>query len=411
MVSLLLILALFINPADSTDSNGSIPDTLDVSMIRNFTSYFSLEGPNFVGADSLVRQAKEAQFVALGEIHNSRRLSEFTSALMHLLEPEGYQNLIVETGPYSAEKLESLIASKEGKEAVSVFYDRYSSKLFQYYVIPFFTGKGDLEMLQTTHELGYNLIGIDQEYAFSTIFLSEELKSRSDEPLTDEQLGYLDDITSKLPWWYRRSQVFSSFDLSCSIKNYEPFKKYVASFTDPNRIQKKIIDALMVSLDIYCLNESGKWSEGNQKRINYFKSNFDAFYERASNNDTGQLPKAIVKMGSYHSGRYKSPNGIYDIGNHVAELTDSLGTKSLHLRFLNRYFEDGRDVMGEKNWSASTRFITVGERNRWALIDTRELRKQMLEKKLVGSRFEMREIINYDYILIMPEDVRAVKHY
>lgn len=88
-----------------------------------------------------------------------------------------------------------------------------------------------------------------------------------------------------------------------------------------------------------------------------------------------------------------------------------IGTKSLHLRFLNRYFEGERGVMSEKNWSASTRFITMGERNRWALIDTRELPKQMLEKKLVGSRFDMREILNYDYILIMPEDVRAVKQY
>jgi len=411
MLSLLLILTLYTGPADSTGNNSSVQDTLDVSMIRNHTTYFTLEEFRFVDAHSLVELAREAQFVMLGEIHNSRRLSEFTSALMHLLKPQGFEDLVVETGPYSAKKLETLIESEEGKEAVSDFYDRYSSNLFRYYVIPFFTGEGDLAMLQKAHELGYNLTGIDQDFAYSTAFLVEELMKKSNEPLSEDQLNRLEKITSKLYWWYRRSKLFSSFDLSCNIKNYEPFKQYITSFTNPNKIQQQIIDAITVSLDIYCLNESGQWSEGNHKRIDYFKSNFNAFYDQASGSGTGKLAKAIVKMGSYHSGRFKSPNGIYDIGNHVARLADSLGTTSLHLRFLNRYFEGGRDVIGEKNWSASTRFISVAERNRWALIDTRELRKQILDNKLVGNRFEMREIINYDFIIIMPEDVRAVKHY
>lgn len=411
MSLLLLMFALLANQADSLVKTSSLPDTLDVSMIQDHTTYFTLEGSNIIGADSLLQQAKEAQFVALGEIHNSRRISEFTSALMYLLKPEGYEYLIVETGPYSADMMESLIASKGGKEAVSSFYDHYSSNLFQYYVIPFFTGKGDLDMLQTAHKLDYNLIGIDQEFAYSTKFLVEELKKKSNVPLSKDQLDDLDKITSKLTWWYRRSKLFSRFDLNCSIKNYKPFKQYVSSFIDPNETQQKIIDAMTVSLDIYCLSESGKWSESNRKRIAYFKSNFDAFYDRVSETDTTQPPKAILKMGSYHSGRSKSPIGIYDIGNHVERTTDSLGTTSLHLRFLNRYFENGRDVMGEKNWSASTRFIAVAEHDRWALIDTRELRRLILDNKLVGSPFEMREIINYDYIIIMPEDVRAIKHY
>lgn len=410
MTSFLLILILFINPIDSTEKK-SVPDTLNTSMIRSHTTYFTINDTDFIKADSLVRRAKKSQFVTLGEIHNSRRMSEFTSVLMHLLKPAGFDQLIVETGPYSAEKLETLIASKDGKEAVSEFYDRYSSNLFQYYVIPFFTGRADLDMLQAAHELGYNLTGIDQEFAYATIFLAEELKKTSEKPLSQGQLDLLDDVTSKLTWWYRWAQLFSSFDLSCRVKNYEPFKKYISSFSNPNARQEQIIDAMMVSLDIYCLNEIGKWNEGNQKRIDYFKSNFDAFYKQASGVSSGQLPKAIIKMGSYHSGRYRSPNGIYDMGNHVAKLVDSLGTTSLHLRFLNRYFEGDRDVINEKNWSASTQFLTVAERDRWALIDTRELRNLILNNKLVGSPFEMREIINYDYILVIPEDMRAVKHY
>lgn len=410
-MTLLLLLSLFTTSADTTVQQTFSPDTVSVSTLQDHTVYFSLKGVQFIGADNLLREAKDAQFVALGEIHNSRKLSEFTSALMYLLKPEGYEDLIVETGPYSAEKLQNLMNFDNAQKVVSEFYDNYSSNLFQYYVIPFFIGKGDLEMLETVHKLDFDLTGIDQEFYFSGIFLAEELKNRSDEPLSLKQLNLLKKINRKFTWWYRRSSVFSSFDLSCRIKNYDPFKDYIASFREPNSTQQSIIDALNISLDIYCLNESGNWSEGNQKRIDYFKTNFDSWYRESLESDSSSLPKAILKMGSYHSGRYQSPNGIYDIGNHVVELADSLGTKSLHLRFLNRYFEGGRDVIEEPNWSSSEKFISLAKRDEWTLIDTRALRQRILDKKLTGSRFEVREILNYDYIIIMPEDVRASKHY
>ena len=55
--------------------------------------------------------------------------------------------------------------------------------------------------------------------------------------------------------------------------------------------------------------------------------------------------------------------------------------------------------------------MSVGSKDRWALIDVRPLRKKILNKELTGSKFEVREIINYDYIVIMPDDSSVEKHY
>ena len=169
-----------------------------------------------------------------------------------------------------------------------------------------------------------------------------------------------------------------------------------------------IIDSIQESLNIYCLYEEGSYNLSNRTRIAYFKSNFDNKFAQALDEDSE--PKVILKMGSYHSGRERSPLNYLDMGNHIQHLSDSLGSKALYLRFLNRYI-DGEDMMDNKNYSLSGNFMSVGSKDRWALIDVRPLRKKILNKELTGSKFEVREIINYDYIVIMPDDSSVEKHY
>jgi hypothetical protein len=122
------------------------------------------------------------------------------------------------------------------------------------------------------------------------------------------------------------------------------------------------------------------------------------------------IPKVILKMGSYHSGREQSPLNYYDIGNHLQKWADSLGTESFHIRFLNRYI-GGEDMMENENYSSSRTFMSVGETDRWAMIDVRPLRSMLNEGTLIASEFETREIKNYDVILIMPNDSRVERHY
>ena len=396
----LSILSLFFT------STGYAQQDLGPEHVRNHTSYFTLSNGIISGADSLLTEIEESQFIALGELHNRQKLSHFTTALLDTAASFGFQHFAVETGPYSAEKLEQLIA--DGPEQVSEFYDEYSYPLFGITPIPFFTGQADLEMLETANREGYDLWGIDQEFAFAPQFLINELVKATGNNLTDEQRDLNSSLGWDIYWKQLRAQIFSSYDYSCTLKNSEDLKTYLNSFDSSDSTVISIKDAMMKSLDIYCMYESGNYRDSNQTRIAYFKSNFDKGMNRAMAQDS--IPKVILKMGSYHSGRERSPLNYYDIGNHVQQWADSLNTQSFHIRFLSRYI-DGEDMMESDNYSASRNFMTVGDTDRWAMIDVRPLRRMLADGSLNATEFEIREINNYDVILIMPDDTRVERHY
>lgn len=396
----LLLFSLFLFFQSPTAAQPDSIAELGNKQIAQHTTYFNIKDGKFRGADSLQKALGSAHFIALGELHNRTRLGEFTTALLLHLHPVGFRKLVVETGPYSAEKLERLIGS--GKDAVIKFYDRYSSKLFGIYPIPFFTGKADLEFLAAADSLDYDLWGMDQEFGYSFKYLMDELANFSGKSLTQEQQELHSDLSSTFFWWNRRSKIFSGFDLYCRLLNNNQLQTYLESFDDSGNPDISLIaNAVRKSLEIYCKGDS-------RKRIYYFKENFDRYYRTAfeENPDT----KIIIKIGSYHAGRQKSPLGLYDIGNHIHRLADSTGRKSVHLRYLNR-FHKGRDMLGKEGWKKSTHFMSVGSREEWALVDLRPLRQMISKDFLQGSDYEEREIRNYDFIIIPPEDKMVEKHY
>lgn len=400
----ILFIALFLFQTTAHTVEQKVPG-ISESLIRENTTYFNISGSGFEGAEDLTQALEDAHFTALGELHNRIRLGELTQALLNHLQPHGYTHFAVETGPYSARKLQQLIQS--GKPAVSGFYDHYSSWLFHLVPIPFFTGKSDLGFLSAADSLGYELWGLDQEFAFSYTYLIDELARLAGESLVDEQQKLQRKLSSRLYWLNRRKQIFSGFERNCRLMDDAQLQEYLRSFKSSNQPRiHQILDAFHKTLEIYCLAEQGKAS--SRVRISYFKENFDRNYEAALAQNPE--PKVLLKMGSFHMGRRQSPLGLSDIGSHVRKLADSLSQKSVHIRYLNRFYK-GDDMLEEKGWERSATFISVGRRDEWALIDLRPLRRMLAENSLKGTDFEIREIVNYDFIIIPPEDDRVKKHY
>ena len=407
MASFLFIALLLIqNPTH--DSENEIP-RISEGIIVEHTTFFDIRDNRIVGADSLLAALEQAHFVALGELHNRVRLGELTESLLHILEPHGFNNFAIETGPYSARKLQQLVRS--GKPEVSEFYAQYSSRLYDLIPIPFFKGKSDVQFLSAADSLGYELWGLDQEFYFSYTYLIDELARLAGESLTVEQQRLRRKLTRRLYWLDRRNQlaetINSNFERSCRLKNDENLEAYLLSFekTDhPDILQ--ILDALRTTLQIYCLADQGKAS--SPVRINYFRENFDRNFEAALAENPE--PKVFLKMGSFHMGRQRSPLNLYDIGNHVHQLAESKGQSTVHIYYLNRFLE-GKDMKGRRGWEGSEIFISVGDREKWTLIDLRPLREQLSNGTLSGNDFEVRTIWNYDFIIVAPEDDWVKRHW
>ncbi|MCH8500622.1 MAG: hypothetical protein LAT77_01790 [Aliidiomarina sp.] len=404
----ILLLILFSIHFLSPDTEREIL-SLNEDLIAQNTVYFDINSGTFIGADSLTASLEQAHFVALGELHNRINLGELTEALLHTLEPHGFNYFAVETGPYSAQKLQNLI--RESKPEVSAFYATYSSRLFDIIPIPFFEGQTDLRFLSTADALGYELWGMDQEFYFSYIYLIDELAALAGESITRNQLRLHRKLTRKISRLDRRNQFMelfiSSFHRSCRIKNDADFQTYLQSFanSDDPDIQL-ILDALRQTTEIYCLAEKGEVSE--PRRIKYFKENFNRNFEESL--QANQEPKVFLKMGSFHMGRQRSPLNLYDIGNHIYQLAESRSQSSVHIYYLNR-FVAGKDMKGQRGWEGFERFLSVGEREKWTLTDLRPLREQLLNGTLHGTDWERRVIQNYDFIIIAPEDDWVERHW
>ncbi len=392
-----------------------IPDTeneifdLSEELIAQQTVYFDIQNRAFIGADSLSTALEQAHFVALGELHNRTRLGELTETLLHTLEPHGFNHFAIETGPYSSRKLQQLI--RAGKPEVSAFYATYSSRIYDIIPIPFFKGETDLRFLSAADSLGYELWGLDQEFYFSYAYLIDELADLAGESISRDQQRLHRKLKRKVYWLDRRNQFrelfFNSFHRSCRLKNDADLQAYLESFahSDDPDIQQ-ISGALQKTMEIYCIAEKGQASE--PVRINYFKENFNRNFEVAL--EANPEPKVFLKMGSFHMGRHRSPINLYDIGNHVSQIAESRNVTSVHIYYLNRIFE-GRDVKGRRGWEATERFISVGDKEKWALVDLRPLREQISNETLTGRPFEIQTIQNYDFIIIAPKDDWVKKHW
>ncbi len=404
-----LFLALFLIQAPAHDSDRELL-RISETLIAEHTTYFDIRDNRFEGADTLLAALEKAHFVALGELHNRMRLGELTKALLHTLEPHGFSHFAVETGPYSARKLQQLIRS--GKPDVSAFYAQYSSRLIDLIPIPFFKGKGDLRFLAAADSLGFDLWGLDQEYYFSYAFLIDDLAGLAGDSLTDEQQKLRRKLSRRLYWLNQRNQISetlssSGFKLNCRLKNDEQLQAYLHSFEDAAHPDiHQILDAFHTTLEIYCLAEQNKASE--PIRINYFRENFDLHYKAVL--AESPEPRVFLKMGSFHMGRQRSPLNLYDMGNHIHRLAESQGQSSVHIRYLNRFFE-GKDMKGRRGWEGSDRFLSVGDREKWALIDLRPLRDPLSSGTLRGNDFEEHTILNYDFIIIAPKDDWVKRHW
>ncbi len=403
---LLLIFFCFqIIIADSENETSVISEDL----IAQHTTYFDIQDGNFIGADSLIVALGQAHLVALGELHNRTRLGELTVSLLQTLKPHGFNYFAIETGPYSARKLQQLI--RNGKPEVSAFYAAYSSRIYDIIPIPFFKGETDLRFLAAADFMGYELWGLDQEFYFSYAYLIDELADLAGESMSRDQQRLHRKLTRRVYRLDRRNQFrelfISSFHRSCRLKSDADLQAYLESFThsdDPDINQ--ISDALQKTLEIYCMAEKGRASE--PVRISYFKENFNRNFEAAL--EANPEPKVFLKMGSFHMGRHRSPLNLYDIGNHVSQIAESRNQTSVHIYYLNRFFE-GRDVKGRSGWEDFERFISVGDKEKWALVDLRSLREQISNQTLTGRPFEIQTIQNYDFIIIAPQDDWVERHW
>ncbi len=365
------------------------------SEIEKNVFYFTIEERNFKGpgADKLLEEFKQADFINIGELHNRKQIARFTDAILSTVNSFDFGVLSLEVGPISANKLDSLSAVPTKTHSnLKAFNKRYKQRSNRS-VIPFFKSDSDADFLATASKSGYEFWGIDQEGYYADKMLIDELISLNQSKNTSQSMHV-----------YKELEMIGTD--KCKLANSSTLIDFFDTFGKDEQEAQAIIDALKTSWVIFCHYQKQEYDANNTKRIQYMRDNFLMNYNNYKERH-GNYPKVISKMGNVHIAKEVSPLGYEDIGHLIEEVCTKNNLNSISLRMMNRYFKLGRVIRTDwgkpkdKDWYD---LLKYGKADEWTMIDMRPIRKKIDDGVINVSKEQKYEITNYDLMIITPTD-------
>ncbi|MDW3209778.1 MAG: hypothetical protein R8N23_07920 [Reichenbachiella sp.] len=403
-ISVLCVLCIFFN-LQAQQINKRV-EHLDSAFISQFVYSFQIINSEISGrgADILIQQIENSQFLVLGEYHYSSQISKLTKSLVPHLKDKGYSVVAFEVGPNSANKLVELSTPfEQTKASLYQFNTKYFHPLQGDTPIPFFDGVEDAQFLSAFSEADFEIWGCDQEYYNAILFLGDELVS-----LMKNSSDY---NKIRQNWEEARISVVHLLDKDMKkeievfdeIKKNKKFNEFISYFSKEDTLAQKIIQDLYTSWDIYTVRRGS-----HKRRIAYMRNLFLSQYKEREHRLPGS--KYFLKFGALHAAKNMRSLGQYDIGALTNELATLNGTVSTNLYVMNRHYDEVDHI---KEFDT---FLRFGDLEEWRLIDLKALNKKLLMGELDILEEENYQSIKsvlsgYDILLISPLDRRQKVNY
>jgi hypothetical protein len=368
-----------------------------------------LVGP---GSADLVRRARIAQFVLVGEDHGFAEVPAFVIALKRTLGADAPAYLVAEVGPLSAAKLTQ--ASRDGAaNSVELHYPG---------AVPFFGWRDDLAMFEAWQQGSVlpAVWGIDQEFILSTRMHLERLAMIAPPAGRASAEHYLARAVEA------DRALLAEHDPSVVLLPQlgdADFRSLRIAFDAHDGDEAgEILAELAESASIY-RGQSQDGADSNAQRAVLMKRHFMRYYHEALRRD-GRPPRALFRLGAFHAGRGLSPINQFDIGNLASELAASNGSESLHILVVMRgghvnkwlpFLADTAsrnstyDAHSELAQIGAAPFIDHTAGDAWNVFDMTPLRHSAAARKAGGTLFE-RLVFAYDYVVVVPEGHAAVNY-
>lgn len=327
-----------------------------------------IQGP---AIDWIRRSASDCQFVLFGEQHGVAGLPEIVSAIYSELQPEGFDSLIMERGPWVAQQLSRRgvsVTLREFPHAVAFDYDGEVQLLRN--VESLFNGKGDA------------FWGVDQSLTaiHGLKRLSEILPTHASRRAANGL--FLKDAL--------QGGRFLSQENSADIKMLRQL-----AGAKIGKEAELILGALETSQSIFvAYHRKQRDARGvgvsDILREQYMMDQFDHYVSESTR--FGQPhPKCIVKMGGAHVMEGIGPNGVRTLGDHLQQVATANGLDALHIAI--------RSHSPDSGWSEQV-FVD----GPLVLIDTHSLRDFVSESSATGVLTKLvRDISQYDAVLLMKD--------
>ncbi len=356
------------------------------SLLAAHKQTMSLEGNRASGPgfDLLLESASAAQFFIIGEEHNLRELNQLTVALFdELQDRHDFQHLVLEQG--------SIIASWIDEAARSGGLDSVSTLVRKYPHAPTFATDEELELM--THVRSVSTAtraavwGVDQELAAMHLLerlaeLTNSSRARAEyRRLAEEARPYEETRTGDVHYLY-------------SVANPEEYGALptVDRPTD-NPEWRLIMDALQRTVRIYTGRRQATTEYASSVEREWsMRARFMEHYQATV--PAAEPPKAIVKMGHWHTLRGFYRADVLTFGNFLTELAaaNSMGTVMVATYAVN----------SPDSWRNSGGAIArVADPEGISLIDLRPLRSLAYQDGIAELGDAWRDLIfQADFLLI-----------
>lgn len=355
----------------------------------------------------------QAQFVLVGEDHGIAQIPEFVGGLCDILAPQGFHTLAIEAGPLAAGELQRSLANRSTARTRAMDFERQFPNAIAFYDM---REENDLlsRCAQAVGTKTLSLWGIDQEFLGAPKLILTRILGTHPGPKATQ-------VTERLLNENERA------DAEAAEHPISPDKEFIIAAHDEdlgnlkrllqaegNQLSQSLIEALIQTHEIYKLNNAGSGYESNRQRALLMKALFEGEYREAERVGP-EPPKVLFKFGLYHMYRGFNPLNSLEIGNHIAELAEGHGTKSVHIMVIaargsQLAFTAYRQPYQPREFNqidgddASLPFLKPMVENLadsgWTLFDLRELRKNI---QLIGSSELRRVILGFDLLVIIPE--------
>ncbi len=390
-------------------------DSLNTDLIKPFARFFEIKDGRLDGAGaSFIEEASEnSQYTLIGEYHGSKKISEFTEALIPQLDEHNYRYFALEVGPISAKKLTQWSQStNDVQQALFDFNHRYNYMDGDFTAIPFFSYKEDAAFLQQSALRNWALIGLDQEFYFGFEMLLdvlfEQLNSKEQQQYQSAYQTAKDSLNA-----ITRDDIAEKRRLPTEVNHCSAIQDFLDQM---NLISgnEATVDAFRTSIALYKMNNDRQWRANNEQRALYMKQNMRQSMEQLGF-DLKQ-DKMLIKMGGYHNSRGQSPMEVFDVGNMMSELAEFHGNSSLHITFTPRfYMEEGRvkDQLQEEPDGRYNIFAALGKKDQWVVIDLREIQHGLYYYPIkYRVTKEVEDLIKrYDLLIIPPIEADPTPNY
>jgi len=367
-------------------------DSLLTSLATKNMKVLTFDGKNFKGEGwgFIKQRVVESQNVLIGEDHFSNEIPAFTKSLASSIK---FDNFIIEVDPYSTEIIEKSIRGLS-KEQLKQFNEKYKD-LFSFYAL-----KHEYELLEQIVNAGTNLLGSDQVVMYADRLVFQKLVNKTKSTKAKEiYLDIIEQSKKHLNKFFENPQnpmYFMTPEFGKQLANLE--------LLNLSTEENVIITDVKKSVEIY-------QKRSHKKRIQLIMHQLIKDFEVWKNS------KNLFKYGAMHMARGESFLTVYDIGNLVANITESNYKKSFHIMIIGesgmlgspiRIFPSTPVNIKKEPLKSLKPFFDITQGKDWHLFDLLPLRKEVEKGKLkVDDINLLRTIKGFDVLIIIPEVTAA----